>query len=694
MLKAIKASGFEDLKTTENMAPSGRWLQLYLLSLLSVPSLATPYTDHSTANIKQKGTDQSRCQFRPLGYIHPYANQPSKSTITLTKQGQPVTTYIPTATVCSSNTCAEVYATETYKWYSTWLPGPSGLQFVSRGDDTVTLPPAACATCGPRKSVKSHYCSSNGIHTIDGNAYQVYDAPRYIEYPVETGYAYQIADVDSYFQWLHNKTCGVTVTVTSINCEEGVCTHELQAWQKGQEVKEEVKSTTAKFEGYCAKAGACTISAQIPGYGKKEIVVEVKSKGSVTSVTAQELTITRTHVVTRTITRKTSTVTRTRKTKTITKTRLSSGIPSPCTSANKIASSKVLWKTTAGTPMATSSAALPTGYPVASKTKPAPTPKIESEFYLAIDVNPSIGGYGSSQTGGKLNSDYFVRFDNGNLTFSKNGWDVLPFSLSNSELTANKTCLKAFIDDGAAAASYPYGSAPVRMSVPGPQDTIAAISSFYDGYQHVLVWGTQRLAVGTAMAQFCIRKDASGNGGQIFVFWDAIAPEDCSLVALFILDGYVPPKARKPPVTKTITRTSSSAKTTTICTETSSASSQIPTSVGPKEVTSTSTSSPASSSTSTSSQAISTGTSSSAVPTDIPTDGYEYSAPTAAYESSAPTAAYESSAPTAAYESSAGTPTAVDNYGYSTNTPAAVANEYSYGGSGGYGDSTGATSYN
>ncbi|RVD83172.1 uncharacterized protein DFL_007571 [Arthrobotrys flagrans] len=294
----------------------------------------------------------------------------------------------------------------------------------------------------------------------------------------------------------------------------------------------------------------------------EEIVVSVKAKGPVTRVPAQELTITRTHVVTSTITRRTSTITRRIRANTVTRT--NSRISSSCTSlkaSNRVISSKGLIRTkacsSAGTPRATSSFLILTDAPDTQNTL-LPTPKISLEFFLAVDANPSIGG--GRQQGGELNPDYLVRFDDGNLPLSKNEWDVLPFSLSNGELTANggSTSLKAFVDNATISVSPRSEFVLVRMSVPGPEDAVAAISSFYDKYQHVLVWGTQGLAVGTALAQFCIRKDVSGNGGQIFVFWDTLAPKGCSLVALFVLDGFVPS------VTKTLTKTST-IKATTSC---------------------------------------------------------------------------------------------------------------------------------
>ncbi|KAF3188907.1 hypothetical protein TWF225_003279 [Orbilia oligospora] len=567
------------------MAPSGQWLQLYLLSLLSVPSLALPNIDHSNTHIRRKDyQEQSRCQFKPLGFVHPYPDS-SKSIITITKQGQVVTTYTPTATKCSAGTCKEVYCSSTYRWYSTWLPGPSGLQFVTRGDDTITLPPVACATSAPRIRTKSHYCKKNGVYTIKGKVYQVHDAPKYIKYAVETVHTYLVSDVDSYFQWLHNKTSGVRVNIKRISCVENTCTHEIQTWQKDQRVNKEVKSLTAEYKGYCGKAGACTLSAQIPGYGKNKIVVTAKSKGPATCVSAQELTITRTHVVTNTVTRRPIPITRRIRTRTVTKTK--ARVSSSCTfskPSKKITLSKAVRKTTicssAASRRATPSPSILTDYKTNDQTKPLPTQRISEELYIAVALIPSIGSNKAYQKGGKLAPDYFVRFDNfedGNLTFSKNECDALPFSLSNGELTANGDYLKALVEEDAISISLRPESVPVRMSTPGSGDTVAAISTFYDGYQRLLIWGTQRLAAGTALAQFCIQKDASGNNGQIYVFWDAIAPKDCSLVALFILDGFVPSK--KPSVTKTITRTSSiTVQKTKPCPESLSTSSQVSTS--------------------------------------------------------------------------------------------------------------------
>ncbi|KAF3311959.1 hypothetical protein TWF173_007631 [Orbilia oligospora] len=548
------------------MAPSGQWLQLYLLSLLSVPSLALPNIDHSNTHIRRKDyQEQPRCQFKPLGFVHPHPGS-SKSIITITKQGQEVTTYTPTATKCSAGTCKEVYCSSTYHWYSTWLPGPSGLQFVTRGDDTITLPPVPCATSAPKILTKSHYCKKNGVYTIKGKVYQVHDAPKYIKYAVETVHTYLVSDVDSYFQWLHNKTSGV------------------RTWQKDQRVSEEVKSLTAEYKGYCGKAGACTLSARIPGYGGNKIVVTAKSKGPATCVSAQEVTITRTHVVTNTVTRRPVPITHRIRTRTVTKTKAK--VSSSCTSkpSKKITLSKAVRKTTicssAASRRVTPSPSTPTGYKTIDQTKPLPTQRVSEELYIAVALIPSIGYNKAYQKGGKLTPDYFVRFDNfedGNLTFSKNECDALPFSLSDGELTANGDYLKALVEEDAISISSRPESVPVRMSTPESGDTVAVISTFYDGYQRLLVWGTQRLAAGTALAQFCIRKDANRNNGQIYVFWDAMAPQDCSLVALFILDGFVPSK--KPSVTKTITRTSSIiVQKTKPCPESLSTSSQVSTS--------------------------------------------------------------------------------------------------------------------
>ncbi|KAK6510546.1 hypothetical protein TWF506_009651 [Arthrobotrys conoides] len=601
------------------MAPSGQWLQLYFLSLLSVPSFALPNINHPNTHIRRKDyQEQSRCQFKPLGFVHPYPDS-SKSTvtITITKQGQPVTTYTPTATKCSAGACKEVYSSSTYHWYSTWIPGPSGLQFVTRGDDIITFAPAACATARPKHHTKSHYCKKNGVYTINGQAYQVNDAPRYIKYPVEAAHTYFVSDVDTYFQWLHNKTSGVRVNIKCVSCVKDVCTHETQTWQKDQRVKKEVTSLTAEYKGYCRKAGACTLSAQVPGYGNNEIVVSVKTKGPVTRVSAQEVTITRTHVVTNTLTRRPITITRRIRTRTVTKT--SARVSKSCTSlkaSHRATLSKVVRKTTICSSKrpqrVTPSPSVPAGYKTDDRRKIFPTPRLREEFYLAAAVIPSIERNKAGQKGGKLNPDYFVRFDNfedGNLTFSKNERDVLPFSLYDGQLTANGDYLKALVEKDAVSVSSRPESVPVRMSAPGSGDTVASISSFYDGYQHVLVWGTQKLATGTALSQFCIRKDAAGSRGQIYVFWDAIAPEGCCLVTLFILDGFVPSK--KPSVTKTITRTSSiTIQKTKPCPESLSTSSQVSTSTTRNE---------ARSSLSTSSSEIpsSTTTSSASIPTVV-----------------------------------------------------------------------------
>ncbi|KAK6529409.1 hypothetical protein TWF281_008585 [Arthrobotrys megalospora] len=521
------------------MALSKRCLQLYFLSILSVPSFALPHIDLPYPDLSRRNyKPQPRCKSRPLGLVHPYPD-PSKSTITITKQGQPVTTYIPTATRCAENACTDLYSTSTYNWYSTWLPGPYGLQFVTRGDDTITLPPAACATCGPQHRLQSHYCSTNGIHTVNGQLHRVHDAPRYVHYAVEVGYNYQITDVDSYFQWLHNKTSGVTVDVQNVNCADGICTQKVQTWRKDHKVKKVARSVNAEFKGYCGRPGACKLSAYVPGYGKMETVVWVKAKGVVTRVSAQQLTVTRTHTVTSTITKKRKTAAAS--SSSISRSCTSSAELERITSSQESTSSGVTSSSSVSTTRATSSSAVP-------------TPEIEPEFLLALAVDPSIKGRKVRRQGSKLNPDYFVRFESGDLTFSKNGWDGLRFSLSDGELTANGGYLKAFVDASTTSILPRPESAPARMGIPQTGDIIATISSFYNGFQHVLVWDTRKIAVGTALAQFCVRKGVDAEGGRVFVYWDAVAPDGCEPATLFIPTGFVPPP--RPPATMTKPTTS------------------------------------------------------------------------------------------------------------------------------------------
>ncbi|KAK6353944.1 hypothetical protein TWF730_008364 [Orbilia blumenaviensis] len=520
------------------MAPPSRWLQICFLSILSVPSFALPHADTPyVATGRKDHQAPSHCQKKPLGFVPPYPGSP-KSTITITKQGQAVATYIPTATTCIDGSCKQLYSKSTYNWYSTWLPGPDGPQFVTRGDETVTIPPVACATCGPRNRLKSHYCSKNGIHTVNGQVHRVYDAPKYVYYTADIGYSYQITDVNSYFRWLHNTTSGITIDVQNIDCVEGVCTQKVQTWVKDQKVKKEVKKISTEFKGYCNRPGACTLSAQVSDYGKAEIVVWVKSKGAVSRVSTQQITITRTQVVT-------STITRTRKSSSspTAKPRMTSSCTSskrPARHASSQTQKRIKTRSSSlkSRPSRTTSLSEVQTSSV-NQTTPLPTPAIESEFLLALDVIPPVSGRRNRRQTGKLNPDYFVRFDNGNLTFSKNGRDGLKFSLSNGELTANGGYLKAFVNNDTIPLSQSK-SVPVRMDVPQPDDILANISSFYNGFQHVLVWNTRKVPFGTALVQFCVRKDTDGDSGQVYVFWDAMAPEGCSLAALFIFDGPIP----------------------------------------------------------------------------------------------------------------------------------------------------------
>ncbi|KAK6516950.1 hypothetical protein TWF506_006830 [Arthrobotrys conoides] len=266
---------------------------------------------------------------RPLGYVTP---SHGAVPVPITVQGQPVTTYIPTAVARRADGAASVvrYLTSTYVWYSTYIPGPSNSkpQFISRGDQILTLAPKE----PPKYEVRTTTITTTGTVRLGKKTYNVKRVPVKIEYTQEVSRSFGVCKAEDYIRWSqqnderasklasekfidedrigsgdieasghHGKHSPRQLIVDYVSCRDGVCTTQIQNWSVGYISQVKRSIIAAQFSGQCdgKKPYACELWADIRGHGRVTITASVHTPGLCT--TSTQITTART--MTRTITR-------------------------------------------------------------------------------------------------------------------------------------------------------------------------------------------------------------------------------------------------------------------------------------------------------------------------------------------------------------------------------------------------------
>ncbi|KAF3931224.1 hypothetical protein ABW19_dt0209515 [Dactylella cylindrospora] len=236
------------------------------------------------------------CKLAPaIGYVTPSYGAKA---IAITTQGQPVTTYIPTAYACDTNgvSCTTGYSTSMYRWYSTYVPSyPYGeLKFVSRGDDIIALPPRS----SPRYAVQTTICTAPGTYRLGEQSYTIVNVPKKIQYVKEIEKHFATCQAHDYLQWLKNQvqsrngawldsslkqdgggqrpwwgyndqtaeddrvdqeTQPYKLPVNYTQCFGDACRTEYQEWSIAYETAVQQQTVVAEFTGWCKKAGSCRI---------------------------------------------------------------------------------------------------------------------------------------------------------------------------------------------------------------------------------------------------------------------------------------------------------------------------------------------------------------------------------------------------------------------------------------------------
>ncbi|EPS40828.1 hypothetical protein H072_5285 [Dactylellina haptotyla CBS 200.50] len=160
-------------------------------------------------------------------------------------------------------------------------------------------------------------------------------------------------------------------------------------------------------------------------------------------------------------------------------------------------------------------------------------PAINPSFFLAIDFLPVIK---QTPTDGslQLKPKAYVTVTDDFLTFSTEQLDASAFSLQTGQITTNAGSEQWYTT----TPEFILGYSPIRVGIAGIEDASTTFSLYDNGVQKILVWDTRRIPVGTASAQFCAVVD-SATSGRIYVFWDCIAPERCTMVVIFVPDGVI-----------------------------------------------------------------------------------------------------------------------------------------------------------
>ncbi|KAK6509667.1 hypothetical protein TWF481_004398 [Arthrobotrys musiformis] len=495
------------------------------------------------------------CRRRPIGYMTPsYGAVP----VPITTQGQPVTTYIPTAVARHEGSGAYVtkYLTSTYVWYSTYVAGyPHGKpQYISRGDQALTLPPRE----PPKYAVCTTTITTTGSVRVGKKTYNVDKVPAKIEYVREVGQSFGVCKAEDYFLWSqqnterasrlglkklvdidggrinvgplrlgkhrgggdkdgsYNKHSSNRLTVDYVSCRKGVCTTEVQDWSVGYRAQAKKRVIAAEFSGWCdgQKPYACELCADVRGYGRVTVTAEVYTSGPCTTST--------------------SIMTEETVTKTITRTRAARATAQAKTSQKKIKNP------TSDNAIIDHEGSKPTSEPnspsetqssssASEQTSPGSTSSAESEAPSAPAGTPPVSS-GSSNFRVRIRSTspskrlrrrqsdawYVGVFDN-TMVVVTDAADSATFSISNQQLRLPNSDY-AFADPGDLVARGPI--------LVGDTSTGPSTAFSIEKGTNRLLWINEEF--GRRVAAFCFDDDEAVNGvyaGEIDVLCEEIQLE-------------------------------------------------------------------------------------------------------------------------------------------------------------------------
>lgn len=163
----------------------------YLLSSLVLASPISDGQDDATLQLhaRKHGDDAGH-------YLATITPKPHAVPVTLTQQGQAVTTYISERVICNGQSrCKGEYIEKVYDWYSTTFGGPLGRHTITDGSQTITF--YASKEYG---DMTSHYCSKRGACTVAERVVMV-PTPTTIHYPQMTE-IYHISPYKNYERYL------------------------------------------------------------------------------------------------------------------------------------------------------------------------------------------------------------------------------------------------------------------------------------------------------------------------------------------------------------------------------------------------------------------------------------------------------------------------------------------------------------
>ena len=213
-------------------------------------SSALAYLDHSPNGNGCPPT--TFAMFTPSPSAEPYA---------ITKQGQPVTTYVPNHAVCNPDytDCTTAYDPSTYAWCSTRIPCYSK-------DCTVT----DCNQMVTFSHAQSYHLNSAACPTA-GNC-NIYGTNVYVPSPttktyVEPVYTYYVAP---YLDYMEHDYSAVTVEeCVYVHPLYPVCSEHVEQWQERYAVHTSVEFLPVTVHTYCSDKtqilqGASTIHVTTP----------------------------------------------------------------------------------------------------------------------------------------------------------------------------------------------------------------------------------------------------------------------------------------------------------------------------------------------------------------------------------------------------------------------------------------------
>lgn len=272
---------------------------LRVLCLLSTLISASPISDEEDSTILQfQVRKQGAGTEHHLTTITP---KPHATPVTITQQGQVVTTYIPESTVCDKRKrCKIEYTEKVYDWYSTVFSGPLGHHTITDGSQTITF-----YTSQKYGGMTSRYCSTRGACAIAETIVNV-PSPTIIRYPqiTEVYYISPYQDYQKYLNKVLKSQHGHTINrfvfpFTSYQCIGQLCVYHAAQWVVQTHVTREVAQVPHIIQHPVKSNGVFT-------YNDSEgihVTITIHNAPTTVSITSvKKTTKTRTVTITRTST--------------------------------------------------------------------------------------------------------------------------------------------------------------------------------------------------------------------------------------------------------------------------------------------------------------------------------------------------------------------------------------------------------